>query len=253
MRKVLVTAGASGIGRTIAERFMSEGDSVAICDADPAAVAEFAQRNPEAITGVADVTSEEQMDAFLARLEELWGAVDVVCSNAGTSGPAGPIEDLDYAAWQECVATNVHGAFLTCRWAARIMRRQGHGLITLTSSTAGIAGYPMRSPYSAAKWALVGLTKTLAMELGGDGIRVNVICPGAVEGPRMDRVLAIEAEARGLSEQEVRELYVRGVSLKTWVKAEDIANMIHFLASEAGAKISGQVLSIDGHTETLAP
>jgi len=252
-RRVLITAGASGIGRAIAERFLADGDRVAICDADPAAVQVFAKTHPAAIAAVADVTSEEDMADFLSGLEFEWGGVDVVCANAGTGGPAGAIETLDYTEWQRCIATNLHGAFLTCRWAATVMKTQGHGLITLTSSTAGLYGYPYRSPYASAKWAIVGLTKTLAMELGSDGIRVNAVCPGALEGERMDRVVAREAKGRGETEDAIRESYVKGVSLKTWVTARDVANSIHFLASEAGARISGQILAIDGHTETLAP
>ncbi|MEO0992119.1 MAG: SDR family oxidoreductase, partial [Pseudomonadota bacterium] len=122
-----------------------------------------------------------------------------------------------------------------------------------TSSTAGLAGYPYRSPYASAKWAIVGLTKTLAMELGPAGIRVNAICPGAVEGPRMDRVVAKEAAAMGMDEAAVRELYVKGVSMRSWVTADEVADTVEFLASDAAAKISGQILAIDGHTETLAP
>lgn len=252
-QRVLITAGASGIGRAIAERFMTDGAEVAICDADAAAVQAFAQNHPTAIARVADVTSEAEMNAFLGEVEATWDHIDVVCANAGTGGPAGRIEDLDFADWQDCVATNLHGAFLTCRWAARVMKAQRAGLITLTSSTAGIAGYPFRSPYASAKWALIGLTKTLAMELGPFGVRVNAIAPGAVEGDRMDRVVAKEAAARGETEEAIRASYVTGVSLKTWVTSQDVANSIHFLASAAGAKISGQTLAIDGHTETLAP
>ncbi len=252
-RRVLITAGAAGIGRVIAERFLEDGDEVAVCDADPAAIAGFSGDHPGVFAAVADVTCEPEMDGFLSDLEGRWGGADVVCANAGTGGPAGAIETLDYGDWQRCVATNLHGAFLTCRWAARVMKAQGHGLITLTSSTAGLFGYPYRSPYASAKWAMVGLTKTLAMELGPHGVRVNAVCPGAVEGPRMDRVVAMEAAARGETEEAIRESYVKGVSMKTWVTARDIANSIHFMASEGGARISGQVLAIDGHTETLAP
>lgn len=252
-RKVLITAGAAGIGRAIAERFLEDGDEVAVCDADPAAIAAFTDAHPGVLAVVADVTSEPEMDSFLSDLERRWGGVDVVCANAGTGGPAGAIETLDYGEWQRCVATNLHGTFLTCRWAARVMKAQGHGLITLTSSTAGLFGYPYRSPYASAKWAIVGLSKTLAMELGPHGIRVNAVCPGAVEGPRMDRVVAMEAAARGETEEAIRESYVKGVSMKTWVTARDVANSIHYLASDGGARISGQILAIDGHTETLAP
>ncbi len=251
-QRVLVTGGAAGIGRAIAETFLSDGARVAVCDADPDAVAHFSNNFPKAISEKVDVTREDEMRAFLNDLEAQWNGVDVVCANAGTGGPAGPIEDLSYDDWQRCVATNVHGSFLTCRWAARLMKAQGHGLIVMTSSTAGIMGFPLRSPYAAAKWAVVGMTKTLAMELGPFGIRVNAICPGAVEGPRMDRVIANEAQARGESEDAVRQSYVTGVSMKTWVQADDIANSVFFLASDAGRKISGQILAVDGHTETLA-
>jgi len=250
---VVVTGGAAGIGRAIAEAFIADGARVAICDADPAAIDDFQKTYPETITQIADVINEEEMESFFGQIEDAWGGVDVVCANAGTGGPAGQIENLDYDEWQHCVATNVHGSFLTCRWAARVMREQGYGLIVLTSSTAGQMGYPLRSPYASAKWALVGLTKTLAMELGSAGVRVNAICPGAVEGERMDRVISNEAAARGLSEDEVKSSYVTGVSMKTWVTADDIAASVLFLASAAGSKISGQILAVDGHTETLNP
>ena len=252
-KRVLVTAGAAGIGREIAETFLAEGADVAICDIDQAALDAMADAHPRLIVGRVDVTVEADMGAFLDRVEQAWKGVDVVCANAGTGGPAGRIETLDYAEWQACVATNLHGSFLTCRWAARLMRAQGNGLICLTASTAGQMGYPLRSSYAAAKWAIIGLTKTLAMELGDAGVRVNAICPGAVEGPRMDRVIANEAGARGQSEAAIRDSYVTGTSMKTWVTAQDIANTVSFLASPAAAKISGQVLAVDGHTETLAP
>jgi NAD(P)-dependent dehydrogenase (short-subunit alcohol dehydrogenase family) len=198
-----------------------------------------------------DVTDETKMAQFLDHIESQWGGVDVVCANAGTGGPAGRIEDLDYDAWQACIGLNLNGAFLTCRWAARLMRAQGSGLILLTSSTSGLHGVPYRSPYVAAKWGLVGLTKTLAMELGPAGVRVNAIAPGAVEGERMERVVAMEAKASGKSEPEVREIYAKGSSLRTWVSADDLADMALFLASPSASKISGQVLAVDGHTESM--
>ena len=193
------------------------------------------------------------MAAVFEDLKAEWDHVDVVCANAGTGGETGGIEALDFGAWRRCIGTNLDGAFLTCRWAARMMKPKAAGLIVLTASTAGIMGYPLRTPYAAAKWGMVGLTKTLAMELGPFGIRVNAVCPGSVEGARMEQVVANEAAARGVPADEVRASYVKGVSMKTWIKAEDIANTVHFLASSAGAKISGQILSVDGHTETLAP
>ena len=252
-QRVLITGGASGIGFGLARRFAARGDTVALCDANAEAVASAADALPGAICRQADVTDEAQMAAFLGEVEEAWGGIDVVCANAGTGGPAGRIEDLDYADWRACLDVNLGGAFLTCRWAARIMRAQGKGCIIVTSSTSGQWGHPYRSPYAAAKWGLVGLTKTLAMELGPVGVRVNAICPGAVEGDRMDRVVAMEAKASGRPEQDVRDQYVRGVSMRTWVNVDDLADTALFLASPAASKMSGQIIAVDGHTETNAP
>lgn len=250
-QRVLITGGGSGIGLRLAERFSEAGAQVALCDADPAAIARLQAAHPEMIAAQADVTDEAEMARFLDHVEAQWGGVDVVCANAGTGGPAGRIEDLDYAAWQACIGVTLNGAFLTCRWAARLMRAQGAGLILLTSSTSGVHGVPYRSPYVAAKWGLVGLTKTLAMELGPAGVRVNAIAPGAVEGERMERVVEMEARASGKSEAEVREIYAKGSSLRTWVSADDLADMALFLASPAASKVSGQVLAVDGHTESM--
>lgn len=250
-QRVVITGGASGIGRRLAERFTARGDRVAICDADPAAVARIKADHPLMIAHQADVTDEAQMAAFLGHVEVVWGGADVLCANAGTGGPAGRIEDLDYADWQACVGVNLFGAFLACRWAARVMRAQGSGLILITTSTSGLHGVPYRTPYVAAKWGLVGLTKTLAMELGPAGVRVNAIAPGAVEGARMERVVEMEARASGRSEDEVRALYARGTSLRTWVTADDLADMALFLASPAASKVTGQILAVDGHTESM--
>lgn len=253
MTRVLITAGAAGLGRAMAEGCLDRGDRVAVCDVDAQAVAEFAKANPDAIAQVVDVTDETGMARFLDHVEQVFGGIDVVCANAGTGGPAGRIETLDLDAWRACIDVNLTGAFLTCRWAARLMRAQNSGVIVLTSSTAGLFGYPLRAPYAAAKWAIVGLTKTLAMELGPAGVRVNAICPGAVEGDRMDRVVAMESAASGLTVDAVRAQYVKGVSLRSWVTAEEVTETMLWLTSPAARKISGQIIAIDGHTETLVP
>lgn len=250
-QRVVITGGASGIGRRLAERFAARGDRVAVCDADDTAVARMRVDHPMMIAHQADVTDEVQMAAFLGHVEAVWGGTDVLCANAGTGGPAGLIEDLDYADWQACVGVNLFGAFLACCWAARVMRAQGSGLILITTSTSGLHGVPYRTPYVAAKWGLVGLTKSLAMELGPAGVRVNAIAPGAVEGARMERVVEMEARASGRTGDEVRALYARGTSLRTWVTADDLADMALFLASPAASKVTGQILAVDGHTESM--
>jgi len=250
-QRVVITGGASGIGRCLAERFAARGDRVALCDADAAAVARMQADHPAMIVRRADVTDEAQMTAFLGEVEADWGGADVLCANAGSGGPAGRIEDLDYAEWQACVGVNLFGVFLACRWGARVMRAQGSGLILLTTSTSGLHGVPYRTPYVAAKWGLVGLTKTLAMELGPAGLRVNAIAPGAVEGARMERVVTMEARASGRSEDEVRGIYASGTSLRRWVTADDLADMALFLASPGAGKITGQIMAVDGHTERM--
>jgi NAD(P)-dependent dehydrogenase (short-subunit alcohol dehydrogenase family) len=249
--RVLITGGASGIGLALARGFAGRGDRIALCDADATAIARVCATHPDFIAETVDVTDPAQMDAFLARVEVAWGGVDVVCANAGTGGPAGRIEDLDHAEWTACVGVNLFGAFLTCRWAARLMRAQGSGLILITTSTSGLHGVPHRSPYVAAKWGLVGLTKTLAMELGPAGVRVNAIAPGAVEGERMQRVLEMEARAAGCTPDAIRAQYADGTSLRRWVTADDVAEMAMFLASPAARMVTGQVLAVDGHTERM--
>jgi len=249
-RRVVITGGADGLGARVAERFASEGDRVAVCDASADAVADFASSNPGVRAVQADVRDEAQMDAFLGAVEADWQGVDLVCANAGTGGPAGRIEDLGYQEWQDCVAVNLFGSYLTCRWAARVMRAQGCGSIILTSSTSGQWGHPNRSPYAAAKWGVIGLMKTLAMELGPAGVRVNAICPGAIEGARMERVLKKQAAASGKHPDQIRGEYADGTSMRTWVTADEIADTVLWLASPAAAKISGQAIAIDGHTET---
>jgi NAD(P)-dependent dehydrogenase (short-subunit alcohol dehydrogenase family) len=230
----------------MAGAFRDAGDRVAVCDADPAAVSEV---DPAIRAEVADVTDEGAMDGFLGRIEADWGGADVVISNAGIGGPVGAMETLGYEDWRRCLSVNLDGAFLTCRWAARVMKAQGAGVILLTSSVSGLFGFPWRTPYVAAKWGIVGLTKALASELGPHGVCVNAICPGAVEGPRMDRVVAMEAAAQGRSEAEVRAGFTDGVALRRFVTAEEVAAMALFLASPGAAAISGQALAVDGHTE----
>ncbi|UWQ13194.1 SDR family oxidoreductase [Aliiroseovarius sp. M344] len=250
-KRVLITAGGSGIGACFARRFHAEGAKVAICDIDSDALTATASTLPSVIAVAANVTQPDEMQVLFDRLDRDWGGVDMLCANAGTGGPAGAIEDLSLDDWRACISANLDGAFLACGWAARHMKAQGSGSMLLTSSTAGLWGYPMRSPYATAKWGVIGLMKTLASELGPYGVRVNALCPGAVEGPRMERVIEREAKAHGLDPEEMRQRYVKGIAMKTWVTADDLADTALFLASDASRKISGQALAVDGHTESL--
>ena len=246
MKRVLITAGASGIGRAMGEAFAAAGLEVWITDVDAAALA---AAPPSWACHHADAVDEAAMAAVIAQM----GSVDVLCANAGIAGPTAQIEDIALEAWRACVSVNLEGAFIAAKHAAPRMKAAGQGAIILTSSTAGLYGYPNRAPYAAAKWAVIGLMKTLAMELGPHGIRANAICPGAVEGARMEGVLAREAQAKGMSRDQVYDGYAAGTSLRRFVEADDIARMAVFLGSDAARLVSGQVIAVDGHTENPDP
>jgi NAD(P)-dependent dehydrogenase (short-subunit alcohol dehydrogenase family) len=248
--RVLITAGASGIGRAMAEGFAAKGWRIWVTDIDAEALATCPgdwQRS------LADAADEAAVAAVFSVLKSDWGGLDALCANAGVAGPTALIEDVALADWRACVSVNLEGAFLAAKHAAPLMKAQGSGAIVLTSSTAGIYGYPNRAPYAAAKWAVIGLMKTLAMELGPFGIRANAICPGAVEGPRMEGVLAREAALKGMTRDAVYAGYAAGTSMRSWVTAADIANMAVFLAGPEARLVSGQVIAVDGHTENPDP
>ncbi|MEL7099980.1 MAG: SDR family oxidoreductase [Pseudomonadota bacterium] len=246
MSRVLITGGASGIGRAMGAAFDAAGYEVWVTDRDADALAAC----PSAWTCVAgDAADEAHVRDVFARM----GTVDVVCANAGVAGPTAAVEDVALDEWRACTAVTLDGAFLTAKHAAPVMKAAGRGVFIVTASTAGQYGYPYRSPYAAAKWGVIGLMKTLAMELGPFGVRANAICPGAVEGPRMEGVLAREAAAKGMTRDAVYPGYASGTSMRSWVRAEDIANMAVFLASDAARLVSGQVIAVDGHTVNPDP
>jgi NAD(P)-dependent dehydrogenase (short-subunit alcohol dehydrogenase family) len=252
-RRVLVTGGAAGIGLAMAQAFAAAGDRVTVVDRDPEAIAALADSHPHLEGHALDVTDADAVDRLFADSLDPAGGVDVLCANAGTSGPTGGIEELDLDAWRACLSVNLDGAFLVLRRAVPAMKRRGAGVILLTSSTAGLYGYPRRTPYAAAKWGVIGLAKSLAIELGPHGIRVNALCPGSVGGPRMDGVLEREAAASGRALDAVRARYEAAASMPGFVDASEIADTAVFLASDAARRISGQALAIDGHTENMNP
>jgi len=243
--KVLITAGASGIGLAMGQGFAATGAQVWITDVDQTAL--------DAAPGdwhktLCDVSDEPAMSSLFADIYAQWGGLDTLCANAGIAGPTAAIEDIQLADWQRCLSINLEGAFLAAKYAAPMMKAAKSGAITITSSTSGLHGYPNRAPYAAAKWAMIGLMKTLAMELGPFGIRANAICPGAVEGPRMERVLEAEAQVKNISRDDLYTGYAAGTAMRSWVTAGDIADMAVFLSSPAARRVSGQVISVDGHT-----
>lgn len=249
---VLVTAGAAGIGRAIAEKFIQSGCRVHVCDISQASIDDFLGANSSASASLADVSIPEQVDFLFAELSELYGHLDVLVNNAGIAGPTAAVEDIAVEDWNKTIAVDLNGPFYVTRLAVPLLKKAGGGSIVNIASTAALFGFPLRSAYAAAKWALIGLTKTWAMELGPHNIRVNALCPGSVNGERIERVINKDAQERGVSADSIRTVYQKQTSMRLFVEAEDIANTAVFLGSDLGRAISGQSVAVDGHTESLS-
>ena len=247
-KRAFITAGGAGMGRATALAMHKLGAQVFTCDVDAQALSTL----PDGIkTFVSDVSNPDAVDAMFDEI--LPGGLDILVNNAGIGGPTKPVEDVTNEEWRACMSVCIDSQFYCVRRAVPTFRKQKSGVIINLISAAGILGFPNRSPYVAAKWAVTGFTKTLAMELGQDNIRVNGIVPGNVSGERMERVIKAHAEAEGIDPEEVRRLYGIGVSMQCYVDPEEIADMICFLCSDYGRHVSGQIVGVDGHTETLYP
>ena len=249
-QRVLITAAAAGIGRSIAAAFIGHGARVHVCDVDPAALEAFRAEFPQAVATQVDLSDGAAIDAWLdVALADL-GGVDVLVNNAGTKGPTAFVEDIEPEEWEQCLRVSLDSHFRCTRRVAGLMKAQRSGSVISISSMAGVYGFGMRTPYAAAKWAIVGLTKSLAIELGPHEVRCNCICPGTVRGERMDRVIAAEAAQRGITPEQVTAEYLSGQSIKRFVEASEIADLALFLASPAAKMINGQAIGVDGNTET---
>lgn len=247
-KRAFITAGGDGIGRTIALTMDALGAEVATCDVNPDGLASL----PESIrTFECDVSDSAALDAVFDEI--LPAGLDVLVNNAGVAGPTKLVEDITDDEWRRCMSVGIDAQFYCARRVAPVFKQQQSGSIINMVSTAGIMGYPGRTPYAAAKWAVAGFTETLAMELGPDNVRVNGIAPGSVTGERMERVIAGQAALSGADPEEVRRSYVIGTSMHCFVDPEEIADLIAFLVSDYGRHISGQIIAVDGNSETLYP
>ena len=246
-----ITAGANGIGKCIAETFLKEGHNVHICDNDEQAINQFLDSNPSATASIADVSDITQVKKAFDDLKRHYERLDILINNAGISGDSALTEEIAIESWQKTIDVNLNGMFYVSKLAIPLLKENNGGSIVNMSSTAGLLGVPIRSPYVASKWAIIGLTKTWAMELGPYGIRVNAICPGCVDGERIKRVIDADAKKQGKSPQQIKDVYLRQSSMRQFVEGQDIANMVSYLCSEKGSKISGQAIAVDGHTEGL--
>jgi NAD(P)-dependent dehydrogenase (short-subunit alcohol dehydrogenase family) len=251
-RRVLVTAGASGIGREIVRAFAATGAKVFVCDVDASALDILAKELAEVTTAVCDVSKREDIEHVIPFGLNALGGLDVLVNNVGISGPTVPTEELDPAEWDKVVQVNLTATFDVTRLCIPQLKQSGAGVIINMSSVAGRFGYANRIAYSASKWGIIGFTKTLSIELGSYGIRVNAILPGAVDGPRLQRVFEGRAKLSGRTAQDEAKAIMVNQSLKSLVDPRDIAALAVFLASDAGKSISGQSLPIDGDMQNLS-
>jgi NAD(P)-dependent dehydrogenase (short-subunit alcohol dehydrogenase family) len=249
--RVLVTAGATGIGAAIAGAFAEIGARIHVCDIDGAALAAFQSNLPSCHATTADVADPGQVAAMFEEQRARFGGLDVLVNCAGIAGPTAGIDRIPEQDWNRTVDVNLNAQYLCLHHAVPMLRESASANVICISSVAGRLGYPWRTPYAATKWAIVGIVKSLAIELGPANIRVNAVLPGIVQGPRIDGVISARARLEGVSEDAMREEYVKKISLHRMVTADDVALTCLFLCSPAGQNISGQAISVDGNVESL--
>lgn len=249
--RVVVTGAASGIGLAIARGFLAEGAVVMICDVDPAALEALAGIE-RLHTAVCDVSDRAASAAFIAQAVEVLGGLDTLVNNAGIAGPTGPVDEIDGDDWDRCVQICLTGQFNMARVAVPHLKASQNASMINLSSLAGRVGFALRAPYAAAKWGVIGFTKSLSIELGSHGVRVNAILPGLVAGDRQRRVLEAKAQRLGKSFTETEAQAFSYTSIRDYVTPEQIADQVVFLASTRGRTISGQAISVCGDTQMLA-
>ena len=249
--RVLVTAGASGIGRAIADLLIDNGARVHVCDVVAEHLASFRAAHPDHGASRRDVSREDEVEALLRDVEARFGDLDALINNAGIAGPTGSVEEIAPADWRRTIDVCLTGQFLCTHFAVPMLKRSPDAAIVNMSSSAGRYGYAFRTPYSAAKWGVIGFTQSLAKELGPAGIRVNAILPGIIRGPRMEGVTRARAGQVGVPYEVMEGEYLNRISLRRMTGPEDVAATVLFLLSPAGANISGQSLGVDGNVESL--
>ncbi len=249
--RVLITAGAAGIGRAMTDVFYNAGARVHICDVVQGAIDATLRTFPDVTATLADVSKLDDVQRLFADIERCLGGLDCLINNAGIAGPTGKVEDIPVEEWLRCIDVDMNGMFYCTRLAMPLIKAAGGGSIINLSSAAGRLAFPFRTPYSAAKWGVVGYTKSLSMEAGPDNVRVNAIQPGVVEGERINRVIEAKAKAVGISFEEQKKIALERVSMHRMVSPYDIANMGLYLASDVGKNITGQAISVCAGVEML--
>jgi NAD(P)-dependent dehydrogenase (short-subunit alcohol dehydrogenase family) len=252
-KNIVISAAADGIGWAIAEHCMNNGANVFLTDIDDNRLTLLKNhKNYDTSLFLKKVKANNPEDVlnYFLELKDHIHNIDGLINNIGIAGPTGKIEDLEIEEWKNTIDVNINSHFYFTKYSIPFLKKNGGSIINI-SSTAGLFGFPLRTPYAASKWAIIGLTKSLAMELGEFNIKVNAICPGSVSGDRMKRVIEAKAQSMGISENVLQKDFESMTSLKTFVDKEDIANIVVFLLSDEAKKISGQVMTVDGNTDRM--
>ena len=253
-KKIIISAGASGIGWAAAKIFLSKGANVYLCDIDTKNINKIKKHplnNKRLFIYECNASEEYDVENFFDKITKKTKKIDALINNVGVAGPTGTIEKLNSEDWEKTLKVNVISDFYFTKLAITMLKKNRGGSIINVSSGAGIMGFPLRSPYAASKWAVVGMTKTLAMELGKFKIRVNAICPGTIKGNRMIRVIKDKANFLKISKKKIEKEFVSMASMNCWVYEEDIGKMCSFLISDDAERISGQVIGVDGNAIRL--
>jgi len=251
-KKIIISAGASGIGWATAKILLSKGAYVYLCDISSKSLKKLTKnylKNKRLFTYKCDASDEYQVLSFFEQIKKRTKKIDALINNVGIAGPTGTLDMLKSKEWEKTIQVDINSHFYFTKQAIPLIKKSKNGSIINISSTAGILGFPLRTPYAASKWAIVGITKSLAMELGKFNVRVNAICPGTIKGDRMKRVIKDKAKFNKTSVKSVEKDFVSMSSMKKWILEEDVGKMCAFLISEDSSKVSGQVIAVDGHTE----
>ncbi|MFL2896704.1 MAG: SDR family oxidoreductase [Candidatus Pelagibacter sp.] len=253
-KKIIINAGASGIGWATAKICLSKGAYVYLCDVNEKflkKVKKHPLNNKKLFSYICDASNEDEVSNFFKQINKKTKKIDSLINNVGIAGPTGTIEKLNSKDWEKTFKTNVISHFYFTKLAVPLIKKNKGGSIINFSSGAGIMGFPLRSPYAASKWAVVGVSKTLAMELGKFKIRVNVICPGTIKGDRMVRVIRDKSKFLKVSKKKIEKDFISMASMNCWIFEDDIGKMCSFLISDEAARISGQVIGVDGNAIRL--
>ena len=253
-KKIIISAAADGIGWSIAQECMLNGAIVYISDKNNESLDTISKHDlyeKQLFLDKVNAHDAQEVENYFNKIKNKVDSVDALINNVGIAGPTGKLDELNINDWKETIDININSHFYYTKFSIPLIKKNNGGSIINLSSTAGLFGFPLRSPYAASKWAVIGMTKSLAVELGEYNIRVNAICPGAVSGDRMARVIEAKAKSLGVKEESIQKDYESMVSLKTFVDKKDISNMAVFLLSDQAKKISGQVMTVDGNTERM--